>query len=238
MITNETTDFDLTQLNEGQIILIDKIFRQTSFGVVDKIKKATKIKKVGHAGTLDPFATGLLIVCTGKKTKEVESFQELKKTYVGDFTIGKVTLSMDTETDFVEEYDYSNVTNEQIEEVRQKFLGEILQTPPMFSAIKHKGKPLYHFARKGKVISREPRKIFIYEFEITNIQLPVISFRIICSKGTYVRAIANDFGRELGCGAYLSNLRRTQIGEYKVENAMTVFDFLDKVKLMKEKKSE
>lgn len=235
MITNETTDFDLTQLNEGQIILIDKIFRQTSFGVVDKIKKATKIKKVGHAGTLDPFATGLLIVCTGKKTKEVESFQELKKTYVGDFTIGKVTLSMDTETDFIEEYDYSNVTHEQIEEVRQKFLGEILQIPPMFSAIKHNGKPLYHFARKGKVISREPRKIFIHEFEITNIQLPVISFRIICSKGTYVRAIANDFGRELGCGAYLSSLRRTQIGEYKVENAMTVFDFLDKVKLMKEK---
>lgn len=235
MITKKTVDFDISNLFEGEIILIDKIFRQTSFGVVDKIKKGTKIKKVGHAGTLDPFATGLLIVCTGKKTKEVESFQNLTKTYVGDFTLGKVTLSMDTETDFIEEYDYSNITLEQIEEVRKKFLGEIEQIPPMFSAIKHNGKPLYHFARKGKVIKREPRKIFIYEFEITKVEMPIISFRIVCSKGTYVRAIANDFGRELGCGAYLSNLRRTQIGDYSVEDAFNVFEFLEQFKLNKEK---
>ncbi|PJA96928.1 MAG: tRNA pseudouridine(55) synthase TruB [Ignavibacteriales bacterium CG_4_9_14_3_um_filter_34_10] len=230
MITKTTTDFTLQNLEEGEVILIDKVFRQTSFGVVDKIKKLTKIKKVGHAGTLDPFATGLLIVCTGKKTKEVTTFQDLHKTYKGHFTLGKVTLSMDTETEFIEEYDYSDVTLEQIENVRQKFLGEIDQIPPMFSAIKHKGKPLYHFARQGKVITREPRKINIISFEINKIELPVIHFKIICSKGTYIRSIANDFGREIGCGAYLSELRRTNIGEYDVADAFSVFEFMDLIK--------
>lgn len=227
MITKSKTDINIAGLEQGELILIDKVFRQTSFGVVDKIKKTTKIKKVGHAGTLDPFATGLLLVCTGKKTKEVPSFQELEKVYEGHFTLGKVTLSMDSETDFVEEYDWSSVTEEQIETVRQKFLGEIDQVPPMFSAIKHNGKPLYHFARQGKVIKREPRKVIVHSFEITKIELPVIHFSIRCSKGTYIRSIANDFGREIGCGAYLSSLRRLKIGEYDVDEAMTVFEFMD-----------
>jgi len=230
MITKTTADFTVPNLEEGEVILIDKIFRQTSFGVVDKIKKLTKIKKVGHAGTLDPFATGLLIICTGKKTKEVETFQDMHKTYEGHFTLGKVTLSMDTETDFIEEYDYSGVTEEQIENTRQKFLGEIDQIPPMFSAIKHQGKPLYHFARQGKVIKREPRKVNIISFEINKIELPVIHFKIVCSKGTYIRSLANDFGREIGCGAYLSSLRRTSIGEFNVADAFNVFEFLDLVK--------
>lgn len=227
MITKNKVDFDIASLDQGELILIDKTFRQSSFGVVDKIKKTTKVKKVGHAGTLDPFATGLLLVCTGKKTKEVSKFQELKKTYEGHFTLGKVTLSMDSETDFVEEYDWTSVNEEQIENTRQKFLGEIVQIPPMFSAIKYKGKRLYHFARKGKEIKREPRKISIYNFDITKIELPVVHFLITCSKGTYIRAIANDFGREIGCGAYLSSLRRVKIGEYDVNEAMTVYEFID-----------
>lgn len=225
MITKQTKDLQSLDYLSGQVILIDKPVNWTSFDVVAKIRRLIKVKKVGHAGTLDPLATGLLIVCTGKLTKEISKYQEQRKKYSGVITLGKSSPSMDMATEITGNGVTENLTEEKIIEVRNKFLGKIEQVPPMFSAIKHKGKSLYKLARKGKEVEREPRHVEIYSFDITKFDLPDIHFEITCSKGTYIRVIANDFGNELGCGGVLSALRRTEIGEYKVNEACSINEF-------------
>jgi tRNA pseudouridine55 synthase len=225
MITRKTSDFSSADFKSGEVILMDKPFGWTSFKVVHIIRKITGAKKVGHAGTLDPLATGLLIVCTGKKTKEIIKYQEGEKTYTGIISLGKKTSSMDLETEVIEVKPFSEITNSDIEKVKDSFLGEILQIPPMYSALKVKGKTLYDLARKGKIIKREPRKVQVSKFLIKNIKLPDIEFEITCSKGTYIRVIANDLGEKLGTVAVLSSLRRTNIGDYSVKNALKVEEF-------------
>lgn len=225
MITKQTKDLQNLDYLSGQVILIDKPVNWTSFDVVAKVRRLTKVKKVGHAGTLDPLATGLLIVCTGKKTKEISGYQNQRKKYTGVITLGKSSPSMDLATEITEKALPENLTEEKILEVRDKFLGKIEQVPPMFSAVKHKGKSLYKLARKGQEVEREPRQVEIYSFEIININLPDIHFEISCSKGTYIRVIANDFGNEFGCGGVLSLLRRTGIGDYKVDDAYKINEF-------------
>lgn len=225
IITRQTKDLQNLDYLSGQVILIDKPVNWTSFDVVSKIRKLIKVKKVGHAGTLDPLATGLLIVCTGKKTKEISDYQEKRKKYTGIITLGKSSPSMDLATDVTEKILPDNLTQDKIIEVRNKFLGKILQVPPMYSAVKHKGKALYKFARAGKEVEREPKQVEVFSFEILKIDLPDIHFEIVCSKGTYIRTIANDFGNELNCGGILSLLRRTEIGEYKVDDAYEMNEF-------------
>lgn len=225
IITRQTKDPQSLDYLSGQVILIDKPVNWTSFDVVSKIRKLIKVKKVGHAGTLDPLATGLLIVCTGKKTKEISDYQEKRKKYTGIITLGKSSPSMDLATDVTEKILPDNLTQDKIIEVRNKFLGKILQVPPMYSAVKHKGKALYKFARAGKEVEREPKQVEVFSFEILKIDLPDIHFEIVCSKGTYIRTIANDFGNELNCGGILSLLRRTEIGEYKVDDAYEMNEF-------------
>ena len=222
MINKANPNFTSAELSEGRVFLIDKDKGFTSFDVVNLIRSRARIKKVGHAGTLDPAATGLLIICSGKKTKTINEFQGQDKTYIGTITLGKTTSSMDGETDFIEENDVTDILPVQIEEVRKSFLGKQKQLPPMYSALKHKGKALYKYARKGITVERKEREIEIFEFEISKINLPDIIFKIRCTKGTYIRVIANDFGAKLGCGAYLSSLRRTKIGEFCVDDALTV----------------
>jgi tRNA pseudouridine55 synthase len=229
MIDNQTNDFGSLDFLKGEVILIDKPAGWTSFKVVHKIRKAIKVKKVGHAGTLDPMATGLLILSTGKKTKELGHYQNLNKTYTGTILLGKTSASMDTETELTDHPIPDSVNERLIFSVRDEFLGETEQVAPMYSAAKIKGKKLYILARKGMRVERKPRKIFVEQFEITAINLPEINFKISCSKGTYIRAIANDFGKKLGCGAVLSSLRRTKIGEFGIDNALQVDDFLEKV---------
>lgn len=235
MITKQTKDLQNLDYLSGQVILIDKPVNWTSFDVVAKVRRLIKIKKVGHAGTLDPLATGLLIVCTGKKTKEITNYQEQRKKYTGIITLGKSSPSMDLATNITEKSFPENLTEEKIFEVRNKFLGKIEQVPPMFSAVKHKGKALYKLARKGKEVEREPRQVEIHCFDITKIELPDIHFEIACSKGTYIRVIANDFGNELGCGGILSLLRRTEIGDYKVDDANSMNEFSSMFKIVEEK---
>ncbi len=233
MIITKKSDINLSNLSEGRVLLIDKEKGKTSFNVVSNVRRIFNIKKVGHAGTLDPAATGLLIVALGKKTKEIYKYQDMPKTYTGIITVGKRTPSMDSETEPTEIKSYEYITEPDIEEVRKTFLGEIKQIPPMYSALKHKGKALYKYARKGIDIKREPRTVNIYNFEISKIKLPDISFKIECSKGTYIRVIADDFGQKLNCGGYLTKLRRTQIGNYKVEDALTIEELEKKVSTSK-----
>lgn len=227
--------YSLEKLQEGQVILIDKPLRWTSFQVVNKmrytIQKKYHIKKIkiGHAGTLDPLATGLLIMCTGKFTKRIEEFQGLFKEYTGTFTLGKTTPSYDLETEFDEEFSYAHITDDLIYTTVDNFLGEIDQVPPVFSAIQKDGKRAYDSARKGKDLVLDSRKVMVHEFEITKIELPIIEFRIKCGKGTYIRSIANDFGKSLNSGAYLSSLRRTKIGQFEVSNAKSLDEFLDEM---------
>lgn len=225
IITRQTKDPQNLDYLSGQVILIDKPVNWTSFDVVSKIRKLIKVKKVGHAGTLDPLATGLLIVCTGKNTKVISDYQEKRKKYTGIITLGKSSPSMDLATDVTEKILSDNLTQDKIIEVRNKFLGKILQVPPMYSAVKHKGKALYKFARAGKEVEREPKQVEVFSFEILKIDLPDIHFEIVCSKGTYIRTIANDFGNEFNCGGILSLLRRTEIGEYKVDDAYEMNEF-------------
>ena len=216
---------------EGQVILIDKPLEWTSFQVVNKVRwllrKQFQLQKlkVGHAGTLDPLATGLLILCTGKFTKKIEQFQAQEKEYTGIITLGATTPSYDLETEINQTFDISNITEEQIFEATSLFLGEIEQQPPVFSALKKEGKRLYEFARAGEAIEVPKRKITIFTFEITKIDLPQVSFRIVCSKGTYIRSIAHDFGKSLNNGGHLSALRRTKIGEFSIEKAVTLEEF-------------
>jgi tRNA pseudouridine55 synthase len=215
----------MNKFEEGKVLLINKPLHWTSFDAVRKVRHLTKTKKVGHAGTLDPLATGLLIVCTGKFTKRINEFMAQEKEYSGTFVIGATTPTFDLESDPENFKDFSTVTEELIIETTKKFTGQILQTPPIHSAIKIKGKRVYELARRGIDVKLEPRKITIEEFQITNIELPQIKFRVVCKTGTYIRSLANDFGVELGCGAYLSGLCRTRIGEFDLRDAMTLGEF-------------
>ncbi|MBL0144484.1 MAG: tRNA pseudouridine(55) synthase TruB [Chitinophagaceae bacterium] len=217
------------EFEEGKVILIDKPLHWTSFDVVRKIRGSIRIKKVGHAGTLDPLATGLLIICTGKFTKKINDYMAKEKEYTGAFILGHVTPTYDLESQPEQPKDYSFVTNELLLQTIPKFIGEIEQMPPIYSAIKKDGVALYELARRGIDVELKARKITIHSFEITQVELPVVHFKITCSTGTYIRSIAHDFGQMLGCGAYLSNLRRTKIGECNVENAMEMDVFLDSI---------
>jgi len=229
MVTKQTSDFSILDFKVGEVLLIDKPHSWTSFKVVNRIRRAINARRVGHAGTLDPSATGLLILCTGKKTKEIYKYQDLNKTYSGIITLGFTSPSMDGETETKAHPIPEKLDEEQIKMVRDQFLSEISQIPPMYSALKVDGQKLYKLARKGKTVKREPRKVTIYSFDILKIDLPDIHFEISCSKGTYIRVIANDFGEKLGCGGILSNLRRTKIGEYSVNDALEVNQFLKSI---------
>jgi tRNA pseudouridine55 synthase len=210
----------------GKMILIDKPLHWTSFDVVKKIRTTLGIKKVGHAGTLDPLATGLLIVCTGKFTKLINTYMAAEKEYTGSFTLGAVTATYDRETVPEQQRDFSHISKEQMQKVLPSFMGTIQQRPPVYAAIKKEGTSLYDLARRGEEVVTEPRTIHVSAFEITAIALPEVEFRLACSTGTYVRSIAHDFGAALGCGAYLSSLCRTRIGEYRVEDAQSLEQWL------------
>ncbi len=235
MILNQLEDYKHTDFSSGAVLLVDKPLGWTSFDVVNKLRYALSRKmgvkklKVGHAGTLDPMATGLLIICTGKLTKTIESYQGMGKTYIGSFELGARTLSYDSESEIEERYPYKHIRESEIEKLRQSFLGEIDQMPPVFSAIKIKGQPAYKLARKGKEVALKSRKVTIEQFDITKLDLPNIEFEIACSKGTYIRSIAHDFGQKLNNGAFLTQLRRTKIGDYDVKDAFSVFDIVDKL---------
>lgn len=216
----------------GQVLLIDKPLHWTSFQVVNKlrweIRRAFKIKKikVGHAGTLDPLATGLLVICTGKMTKNIDSFQAQIKEYTGTFVLGSTTPSYDLETEIDQTYPTEHLTEELIRKATKQFIGEIAQHPPVFSALKKDGKRLYEFARAGESVDIPSRQVHISEFEITHINNLEVNFRVVCSKGTYIRSLANDFGKALNSGAHLSVLRRTKIGDFEVKNAVGLEEFI------------
>jgi len=216
---------------EGQIQLFDKPLGWTSFQVVNKvrwlIRKSCNIKKikVGHAGTLDPLASGLLIICTGKFTKKIDELQGQEKEYTGTFILGATTPSFDMETAINKTFETSHISEEDIHGAGLEFIGEIDQVPPVYSALKKDGKRLYEYARSGEEINIPSRKTTITEFEITEIRFPEVDFRVVCSKGTYIRSLANDFGMSLGTGAYLSSLRRTKIGGFLVEDALDIENF-------------
>jgi tRNA pseudouridine55 synthase len=207
---------------EGQVLLINKPLEWTSFDVVRKIRGMIRIKKVGHAGTLDPLATGMLILCTGKFTKRINEYMSQEKEYTGTFVLGATTPTYDLESEPQQAGDYSSVSAEQLAATTQQFTGPIDQVPPMHSAIKKDGKRVYELARRGETIELEPRKIHIREFEIAKVEMPVVHFRVVCSTGTYIRSLANDFGKALGCGAYLSSLCLTRIGNFALNNSMTM----------------
>jgi tRNA pseudouridine55 synthase len=203
-------------------LLVNKPLGWTSFDVVRKLRYKLKIKKIGHAGTLDPLATGLLIICTGKMTKRIDEYQAQEKEYTGRFVIGQSTPSHDLETAVNETFDISHITNESIIETTKQFIGTIEQVPPMHSAIKVDGKRAYELARKGKEAELKSRQVVVSVFEITAIELPSVSFRVVCSKGTYIRSLARDFGKALGVGAYLAELCRTRIGAFRLEDALQI----------------
>ena len=226
MVTKQTSDYSKLDFKTGEVLLIDKPHSWTSFKVVNRIRKAVNVRRVGHAGTLDPNATGLLILCTGKKTKEIYKYQDSNKTYSGIITLGLTSPSMDTETETKAHTLPEKLDEEQINNARDQFIGEIAQIPPMYSALKVDGQKLYKLARKGKTVKREPRRVTIYSFDILKIDLLDIHFEVSCSKGTYIRVIANDFGEKIGCGGILSKLRRTKIGEYSVNDALEVDELL------------
>ena len=216
----------------GKVLLIDKPLTWSSFQAVNKLKYILKRKydlpkkfKIGHAGTLDPLASGLLIICTGKFTKQITEIQAQPKEYTGTIVIGATTPSYDLETEIDATFPTDHITEELILETTKQFLGEIDQKPPVFSAIKKDGKRLYEHARAGEEVEIQARKTTIYEFEITRIQLPEVDFRVKCSKGTYIRSLAYDFGLALQSGGHLTALRRTKIGDYSVNNAISPIDF-------------
>lgn len=210
---------------EGKVILIDKPLHWTSFDVIRRLRGLLQIKKIGHAGTLDPLATGLLIVCTGKFTKKINDYMAQEKEYTGSITLGAVTPTYDLESLPEQEKDYSFVTEGLLKETAKQFVGEIEQFPPIYSAIKKDGVALYELARRGVDVELKARTITIQSFEITKTALPVVEFKVICSTGTYIRSLANDFGKALGCGAYLSSLRRTRIGEFNSNDSVSMEDF-------------
>jgi tRNA pseudouridine55 synthase len=220
---------------EGELLLIDKPLEWTSFDVVKSlrifIKKTYNLKKlkVGHAGTLDPLASGLLILCTGRMTKQIDEFQGMDKVYVGQITMGATTASFDKETKVDEVFPIDNISIDDLKQASLKFRGEIEQVPPIYSAIKIEGKRAYKSARKDQDVQMKSRKVTIHEFDLLNFTPPHLDFSVKCSKGTYIRSLVNDFGKSLNNGAYLSDLRRTKIGDYSVNDAVTIEDFKQKV---------
>ncbi|MDF2190173.1 tRNA pseudouridine(55) synthase TruB [Paraflavitalea sp. CAU 1676] len=210
------------KFSDGQVLLINKPLEWTSFDVVRKLRAQMKIKKVGHAGTLDPLATGMLILCTGKFTKRINEYMAQEKEYTGTITLGSTTPTYDLESEPENFKEYASITPEQIEAVTRQFTGEIMQVPPIHSAIKKDGKRVYELARRGEHVELEARKITIKEFEITSIDMPKVDFRVVCSTGTYIRSLANDVGAALGCGGHLSKLCRTRIGAFTLDQSMTV----------------
>ncbi len=210
---------------EGKVILVNKPIHWTSFDVVRKLRSLLQIKKIGHAGTLDPLASGLLIVCTGKFTKKINEYMAQEKEYTGTFVLGAVTPTYDLESEPEQEKDFGFVTKELLEKTTRQFTGDIEQYAPMFSAIKKDGVALYELARKGIEVEREARKVRISLFEITAVELPVVHFKVVCSTGTYIRSLANDYGAALGCGAYLGSLCRTRIGSFTLEGAVGMEEF-------------
>jgi tRNA pseudouridine55 synthase len=219
----------------GQLLLVNKPYRWTSFDVVGKIRNAFKpLKlKVGHAGTLDPLATGLLIICTGKMTKQIDSFQAQEKEYTGTFVLGATTPTYDLESEPEQKFDTINITEEQLNAATKQFIGDIQQYPPAHSAIKIDGERLYEKARRGEEVELRARNVTIREFELTRIELPEVDFRVVCSKGTYIRSLANDFGKALNNAAYLSRLRRTKSGDFKIEDAHEVLELVTEIRELK-----
>jgi tRNA pseudouridine55 synthase len=215
---------------EGKLILIDKPYEWTSFDVVRKIRYLVKTKKVGHAGTLDPLATGLLIVCTGRFTKKINEYMAREKEYTGIITLGAVTPTYDLESEPRDFQPFAHITQEQLESASQQFTGNIMQVPPIHSAIKKDGKRVYELARRGEDVQLDPRPVTISAFEIVKTELPEVHFRVVCSTGTYIRSLANDFGAALGCGGYLSRLCRTRIGEFLLSDANTIEAFEKKIR--------
>ena len=225
----EVKDNSQPIVDVGELILIDKPLTWTSFDVTKKLKFAGKFKKIGHAGTLDPLATGLLILCTGKMTKQIDNYQAKEKEYSGTLVLGKTTPSVDLETKFDAEFPTEHITKEIINTALANFRGNISQIPPIYSAIQVNGKRLYELARKGITesdIEIKSRKVEVMKFEIDASDFPELSFSIVCSKGTYIRSLVRDFGIACGSGAYLKSLRRERIGEYSVENALTIEEFI------------
>ena len=231
----KSTYKNIEEFAEGQLLLVNKPYNWTSFDVVGKLRNSFKpLKlKVGHAGTLDPLATGLLIICTGKMTKQIDTFQAQEKEYTGTMILGETTPSYDMETETDQKFDISHITEEQIKAACAQFIGEIGQYPPAHSAIKIDGERLYEKARRGEDVELRLRTVTITEFEITNIALPDVSFRVVCSKGTYIRSLVNDFGKALNNGAYLSKLRRTRSGDYNVDNAWEVMELVNTIRDLK-----
>lgn len=227
----KTYNLQKPDLKAGEVFLLDKPYEWTSFHVVNSIRyqmsRITGLKrnKVGHAGTLDPLATGLLIICTGKATKQIDTYQAQEKEYTGTFYIGATTPCFDLEQEVDKTFPINHITEEMIYRTAETFLGIQEQTPPVFSAIKIKGKRAYDYARNDEEVKIKPKSIEIKEFEITRIALPEVDFRVVCSKGTYIRSLARDFGERVNSGAHLTALRRTRIGEFLVENALTPQEF-------------
>ena len=211
-----------TEQPEGRVILIDKPLEWTSFDVVKKLKYKLQLKKIGHAGTLDPLATGLLILCSGKKTKQIEQIQSQEKEYEGTLVLGQTTPSFDLETAVSDAVNIDHITDGQVYEATKQFMGTIEQIPPIYSAVKIDGKRAYKNARAGKEVKMRPRFVEVKEFEILNIAKPEVKFRVVCSKGTYIRSLAHDLGQALNVGAHLSQLKRTRIGEYHLSDADTI----------------
>lgn len=226
---NEVKQWLSIAKDEGATILIDKEKGWTSFDVVAKLRRLLDIKKIGHAGTLDPLATGLLIVCCGRATKQIEQFQDLEKEYIAEIKFGATTKTDDAEADEENIKDITYLTPELIVKKAQKFIGEISQIPPLYSAKKIDGKRLYDIARKNKNVELKPNIVKIFSLDFLNFSLPIVKLKVVCSKGTYIRALARDLGAELGCGGYLWSLRRTRIGQYKVENALKIHELVNKL---------
>jgi tRNA pseudouridine55 synthase len=212
--------------DEGELILIDKPYTWTSFDVVKKLKWACKFKKIGHAGTLDPLATGLLILCTGKKTKQIDSYQAQEKEYEGTLILGKTTPSVDLETEFDQDFPVDHISQEALENAAQRLTGSLQQLPPIYSAVRLNGERLYKKARRGESVEIKPREVTVKTFEIQTHDFPEIRFRIVCSKGTYIRSMVRDFGQILESGAYLSSLRRTRIGDFSVSDSVPMESFI------------
>jgi tRNA pseudouridine55 synthase len=226
-VTPPISDDLKNKFEEGEVLLIDKPLHWTSFDAVRKIRNAIRIKKVGHAGTLDPLATGLLIICTGKFTKKINEYMAAEKEYTGSFTLGATTPTYDLESAATDFKDIRHVSQDLLQEATKQFIGEIQQVPPVYSAIKKDGVALYELARRGVDVELKARTVTIKEFRITTIEMPVVSFKVVCSTGTYIRSLAHDFGAVLGCGAHLSSLRRTRIGEFSVEEGVSIEQFLE-----------
>ncbi|GGZ31839.1 tRNA pseudouridine synthase B [Echinicola pacifica] len=221
----------------GEVFLVNKPYEWTSFDVVKKIRNALKIKKVGHAGTLDPLATGLLIICAGKKTKSINDYMGQEKEYTGTFVLGATTDSFDLEQPIIEVADPAHLTLDQVTEACKALTGEIMQIPPAHSAIKKDGKRVYESARKGIEVQLDPRPVTVSTFEITRLELPELDFKIVCSKGTYIRSLARDLGEALEVGAYMSKLVRTRIGDFNLSEAHEVQEIVDRIKAEKEANS-